>query len=156
MVKKGVKAIFSDDKSTVTTYAYPSKGGYKYKLTKKTWKNECPFCKAKGKTSRLKWNPKKVAEGELTCSSCDADFCAVSGKDKASKVRKVLTPATAVANKATKVATSQTKSQTCNLTKAEALTKSKKSLKTSSTYKGKLEIPIIPNIHLGDAVSMFK
>ena len=44
MVLKGVKAVFAKDKKTVTTYAYPSKAGYTYKLTKKTWKNVCPFC----------------------------------------------------------------------------------------------------------------
>lgn len=38
MVLKGVKATYSDDKTTVTTWAYPSKAGYDYKLTKKTWK----------------------------------------------------------------------------------------------------------------------
>lgn len=149
MVKSGVKAIFSDDKSTVTTYAYPSKAGYEYKLTKKTWKNVCPFCKGK-----LKFNPKSTEEGELTCSKCDADFCCVSGKDKANKVRKVLTPATVNPNNATKVAESQTKSQTCNLSKAEALTKAKSLLKTKSTYKGTLVIPIIKNVNLGDLINI--
>lgn len=149
MVLKGVKATFSNDKSTVTTYAYPSKKGYDYKLTKKTWKNICPFCKGK-----LKFNPKSTAEGELTCSKCDADFCCVSGQDKAVKVRKKLTPATVTANSTTKVAESQTKSQSCDLTKAEALTKAKSLLKTQSTYKGTLEIPIIPNINLGDLVNI--
>jgi len=145
MVLKGVKAVFASDKTTVTTYAYPSKAGYSYKLTKKTWKNKCPFCGGK-----LKWNPKNVPEGELTCSKCDADFCAVSGKDKAYKVRKVLTPATVTPNKATKVASSQTKSQYCSLSKAEALTKAKKGLDTKTTYKGTLKIPIMKNIHVGD------
>ena len=103
MVLKGVKATYSDDKTTVTTWAYPSKAGYAYKLVKKTWKNVCPFCKAK-----LKFNPKKTEEGELTCSKCDADFCAVSGQDKANKVRRKLTPATVTPNSTTKVAESQT------------------------------------------------
>lgn len=143
MVLKGVKATFSGD--TVTTWAYPSKSGYSYKLTKKTWKNKCPFCGGK-----LSFNPKKTPEGELTCKKCDADFCAVSGKDKAYKVRKTLTPATVTPNKATKVAASQTQSQKCSLTKAKALTKAKSELNTSSTYKGSLEIPIMKNIHLGD------
>ena len=149
MVLKGVKAIFSDDKTTVTTYAYPSKAGYDYKLTKKTWKNVCPFCKAK-----LKFNPKNTAEGELTCSKCDADFCCVSGKDKAVKVRRTLTPATVTTNSTTKVAGSQTKSQSCSLTKAEALTKAKKLLDTNSTYKGSLTIPILKDIKLGDLVNI--
>lgn len=149
MVLKGVKATYSDDNQTVTVWAYPSKAGADYKLTKKTWKNVCPFCKGK-----LKFNPKKTAEGELTCSKCDADFCGVTGKDKATKVRKKLTPATVTPNSATKVADSQTKSQSCSLSKAEALTKAKSLLNTKSTYKGNLEIPIIKNVNLGDLVNI--
>ena len=149
MVKKGVRAIYSDDKRTVTTYAYPSKSGYAYKLVKKTWVNSCPFCKGK-----LKFNPKKTEEGELTCSKCDADFCAVSGQDKANKVRRKLTPATVTPNSTTKVAESQTKSQSCSLTKAEALTKAKKLLDTKSTYKGSLTIPILKGINLGDLINI--
>lgn len=141
--------MFSKDKLTVTTTAYPSKGGYAYKLTKKTWKNKCPFCGGK-----LQFNPKNTPEGELTCSKCGGDFCCVSGKDKAKKVRKKLTPATVKPNSATKVAESQTQSQSCNLTKAETLTKAKKMLDTKSAYKGRLVIPIIKNINLGDLVNI--
>lgn len=147
MALKGVKATFSGD--TVTTWAFPSKSGYAYKLTKKTWKNKCPFCGGK-----LKFNPKNTPEGQLTCSKCDADYCAVSGKDCAVKVRKVLTPATVTANSATKVAASQTQSQKCELSKAQALTKAKKLLDTGSTYKGTLKIPIMENINLGDLVNI--
>ena len=147
MVLKGVKATFKDD--TVTTWAYPSKSGYAYKLTKKSWKNHCSFCGGK-----LKFNPKGVPEGELTCSKCDADFCCVSGQDKATKVRRKLTPATVTVNSATKVASSQTQSQKCELSKAEALTKAKKLLDTKSTYKGSMTIPIIPNVNLGDLVNI--
>ena len=149
MVLKGVKATFSNDNTTVTTWAYPSKAGYTYKLTKKTWKNICPFCKGK-----LKFNPKKTDEGELTCQKCDADFCCVSGNDKATKVRKKLTPATTTVNSATKVASSQTQSQSCSLSKAEALTKAKTLLDTKSDYKGSLKIPIIKNVNLGDLVNI--
>ena len=149
MVKSGVKATFSSDNSTVTTWAYPSKAGYDYKLVKKTWKNVCPFCKGK-----LKFNPKKTEEGELTCSKCDADFCCVSGQDKATKVRKKLTPATVTPNTATKVAESQTQSQICSLSKAEALTKAKSMLDTKSIYKGSLKIPVMKNINLGDLVNI--
>jgi len=91
-----------------------------------------------------------VPEGELTCKKCDADFCCVSGKDKAVRVRKTLTPATVTANSATKVASSQTQSQKCSLTKAQALTKAKSELNTTSSFKASLDIPILPNIHLGD------
>ena len=145
MAMSGVRATFDND--TVTTWAYPSKSGYDYKLTQKTWKNKCPFCGGK-----LKFNPKNTAEGELTCEKCDADFCAVSGKDKAYTVRKVLTPATVTPNSATKVADSKTKSQRCSLTKAEALTNAKKLLNTKSTYKGSLTIPIIKDIKVGDLI----
>lgn len=143
MVLKGVKAIFKDN--TVTTWAYPSKAGYDYKLTKKTWKNKCPFC-----GNKFKFNPKKTPEGELTCQKCDADFCCVSGKDKAVKVRKKLTPATVTTNSATKVASSQTQSQKCSLTKAQALTKAQKQINTDNIFKATLEIPILKNIKLGD------
>ena len=145
MVKKGVKAIFSKDKKTVTTYAYPSKKGYDYKLTKKTWKNVCPFCGGK-----FKFNPKSTDEGELTCQKCDADFCCVSGNDKAAKVRKKLTPATVKPNGTTKVASSQTQSQQCSLSKAQALTKAKSLLNTKSSFKSTMKIPIIKNINCGD------
>ena len=145
MVLKGVKAIFAKDKSTVTTFAYPSKAGYTYKLTKKTWKNKCPFCGGK-----LKFNPKNTAEGELTCKKCDADFCCVSGKDKAVKIRKKLTPATVKPNSTTKVASSQTQSQKCSLSKAQALTKAKSLLDTKSSFKSTMKIPIIKNIDCGD------
>lgn len=157
MVKKGVKAVYADDKKTVTVWCYPSKSGHDYKLTKKTWKNECPLCtklshyKTKGK---LKFNPKNVDEGELTCEQCGADFCGVTGQDKNTKVRGKLTPATVTPNSATKVAASQTKSQKCELSKAEALTKAKKLLDTKSTYKGSLKIPIMKNINLGDLVNI--
>lgn len=157
MVLKGVKAQFAKDKSTVTTWAYPSKAGYDYKLTKKTWKNACPLCKSVShyKTAgKLKWNPKKVPEGELTCSQCGADFCAVSGKDKNKKVRGKLTPATVTTNSATKVASSQTQSQYCSLSKAEALTQAKEGLNTQSTYAGTLKIPIMKNINLGDLINI--
>lgn len=143
MVLKGVKAIVKND--SITTWAYPSKAGYDYKLTKKTWKNKCPFCGGK-----LSFNPKKVAEGELTCKKCDADFCCVSGKDKAVKVRKKLTPATVTPSSASKVASSQTQSQKCSLSKAQALTRAKNQLNTTSEFKATIEIPIIDNINVGD------
>ena len=149
MVKAGVKAIFSKDKLTVTTWTYPSKSGYAYKLTKKTWKNKCPFC---GGT--FKFNPKATDEGELTCRKCDADFCGVSGKDKAKKVRKILTPATANVNYAVAVAGSQTQSQQCSLTKVEALTKAKSLLKTNKSFNATMEIPILKNINLTDLISV--
>ena len=57
--------------------------GTAYKRYTKTWKNYCPNC---GKTGTLTDNPKKVYEGEITCSmkkgGCDADYCGYCGGDK--------------------------------------------------------------------------
>jgi len=47
-----------------------------------TWENHCPLC---GHNGTLTFNPKGTYEGELTCSYCDADYCAVTGKDKHGK-----------------------------------------------------------------------
>lgn len=160
-VKKGQKATYSSDKKTITTVAYPKKPGYSYKLHEKTWKNYCPLCKKEG---TLQFNPKGAPEAELTCGNghpphynggCDADYCCVSGLDThAGKAWGKLTPATVKPNKATKVADSKTQSQYCSLSKAEALTKAKKSLNTKSTYKGSLKIPIMKDIHVGDLVNV--
>jgi len=60
-----------------------------YKKHNKTifYKNYCPFCH---KWNTLKYNPKRVSEGELSCKHCSADFCLVDGNDKSYKVRKKL------------------------------------------------------------------
>ena len=55
---------------------------------KNSFKNYCPLCKKNGK---LTWNPKGTAEGEWTCSACDADYCGKCGSDKAKKRRASLT-----------------------------------------------------------------
>lgn len=52
-------------------------GDYNYHTS--SFKNYCPHC---GKWGVLEWNPKGVAEGEWTCSSCGADYCAACGKEK--------------------------------------------------------------------------
>jgi hypothetical protein len=54
------------------------------------FKNYCPCCKKYGV---LTFNPKGVAEGEWTCSHCDADYCAADGKEKIYSNPKYLTPA---------------------------------------------------------------
>ena len=156
MAKKGVKAVFSDDNKTVTVWCYPSAShtGMPYKLVKKTWKNECPSCKKKGKLSRFKFNTKGTADGELTCKSCDMDYCGASGKEKWIPCRAHLIPATETVNDTTKVADSKTKADKCSMTKAEALTKAKEALKTGKDYKATLKIPIMKNIHIGDRVQI--
>ena len=150
-LKKGVKAIFSKDGKTVTTTAYPSKKGYTWKPTTKTWKNKCPSCGGKLKFGA---KPKQAPEGELTCKSCDADFCCVSGLDKAVKPRWKLTPATVTSNSTTKVAESQTQKLKCNLSKAEALSKAKSMLSTSNDWKASLTVPLMKNLETGDLVEI--
>ena len=73
-------------------YYYCSCGekGYKHGRWKVTFVNRCAFAddaSHKYKSSKLKWSDKKdVAplEGQWTCEGCDADYCAVTGKEKIS------------------------------------------------------------------------
>ena len=162
-VLKGQKAIYSKDKKTITTVAYPKKPGYAYKPQKKTWKNYCPLCKKEG---TLTFNPKKAPEAELTCGNghpphygggCDADYCCVSGLDThAGKAWGKLKPATEqpTTKTKTKVASSKTQSQKCNLSKAEAKKKAKSILNTGTSFKGKLEVPGDLNITVNDLLSL--
>ena len=152
MVKAGVKSTMAKDKLSITVWTYPSKGGYTNKLTKKTFKNKCPVC---GKKKTLSLNKKYNNNGVIKCT-CGAVFCGVSGYqlNNKKKAAKKLKPATVTANGVTKVASSQTQSQICGLKNATALTKAKSALDTSSTYKGTLKIPILPNIKLGDLIQL--
>lgn len=162
-VLKGQKAIYSKDKKTITTVAYPKKPGYAYKPQKKTWKNYCPLCKKEG---TLTFNPKKAPEAELTCGNghpphygggCDADYCCVSGLDThAGKAWGKLKPATEqpTTKTKTKVASSKTQSQKCNLSKAEAKKKAKSILNTGTSFKGKLEVPGDLDITVNDLLSL--
>jgi hypothetical protein len=133
----GVSCEITKDSCTIT--GYPGKLGYTWKKYTKTWKNYCPFCK---KTGVLKFSgyggTKTALEGELTCKECNADFDGVSGKDKAVKVRKTLTPASKTNS------TSATKSKQSALDKKEKLNKaiveynenSKPKIKYDVTVKG--------------------
>ena len=152
MVKAGVKSTIAKDKLSITVWTYPSKKGYTYKLTKKTFKNKCPVC---GKTKTLSLNKTYNSNGVVKCT-CGAVYCGVSGYqlNNTKKASRKLIPATVTSNTVTKVASSQTQSQICGLKSATALTKAKNLLKTSSTYKGTLKIPILPNIQLGDLIQI--
>ena len=153
MVKAGVKTTMAKDKHTITIWAYPTQKGYTNKLTKTTFKNKCPVC---GKKKTLSLNTKYNNNGVLKCT-CGAIFCGVSGfqqNNKKGKAAKKLKPATVTANETTKVASSQTQSQVCSLKHATALTKAKRQLNTTSTYKGTLKIPILPNINMGDLIQL--
>jgi uncharacterized protein YbcV (DUF1398 family) len=55
-----------------------------------TFQNYCPECH---KSGVLKFNPKGTAEGEWTCGSCGADYCAACGKEKISSKSTHLTRA---------------------------------------------------------------
>lgn len=151
MVLKGVKGKVNKD--YIETWAYPSKSGYGYKLTHKVWKNYCPLCKASGK---LKFNPKKVAEGEITCEACDADYCAVSGKDKATKVRGKLKPSTTSKSSSsnTKSASTSVQKQKCDLSKAEAKSKGNKLLSTTPSKTYNIDIPLISGLNVGDYINI--
>lgn len=152
MVKAGVKSTMAKDKLSITVWSYPTKGGYTYKLTKATFKNQCPVC---GKTKTLSLNTKYNNNGVVKCT-CGAVYCGVSGYqlNNKNKAAKKLIPATVTPNRVTKVASSQTQSQICGLNNATALTKAKSKLQTGSTYKGTLKIPILPNINLGDLIQL--
>lgn len=152
MVKAGVKSTLAKDKLSITVWCYPSQKGYTYKLLKNTFKNECPVC---GKKKTLALNTKYNENGVIKCK-CGAVYCGVSGfqLNNKKKQAKKLKPATVTANDATKVASSQTQSQVCELSKANSYAKAKSVLDTSSSYKGTLKIPILPNIKLGDLIQL--
>lgn len=152
MVKAGVRSTMAKDKLSITVWTYPTKKGYTNKLTKKTYKNTCPVC---GKSKGLSLNKKYNNNGVVKCK-CGAVYCGVSGYqvNNKKKAAKKLIPATVNANGTTKVASSQTQSQICGLKRATALTKARAELDTSSTYKGTLKIPILPNIHVGDLIQI--
>ena len=152
MVKSGVKSTMASDKLSITVWTYPSKKGYTNKLTKKTFKNKCPVC---GKKKKLSLDKKYNNNGVIKCT-CGAVYCGVSGYqlNNKKKAAKKLVPATVTSNSVTKVASSQTQSQICGLKNATAYTKAEQLLDTSSTYKGTLKIPILPNINLGDLIQI--
>ncbi len=152
MVKAGVKSTMAKDKQSITVWTYPTKKGYTNKLTKKTYKNKCPLC---GKSKTLSLNKTYNTNGVVKCT-CGAVYCGVSGYqlNNKKKAAKKLVPATVTSNSVTKVASSQTQSQVCGLKGATALTKAKRELDTTSTYKGTLKIPILPNINLGDLIQI--
>lgn len=152
MVKAGVKSTMASDKLSITVWVYPSKAGYTNKLTKTTFKNQCPVC---GKTKTLALNKTYNDNGVIKCS-CGAVYCGVSGYqlNNQNKSAKKLVPATVTPNSVTKVASSQTQSQICGLNNATSLTKAKSVLNTKSTYKSTLKIPILPNIKLGDLIQI--
>ena len=79
-----------------------------YKIHQTTFLKKCPFCGS----SNLKINPKGTYEGEITCGSCDADFCGVCGRDKMRPSRAQLTKASASTSTTITEMTTQTQSQT--------------------------------------------
>ena len=152
MVRAGVKSTIAKDKLSITVWTYPSRAGYTDKLTKTTFKNHCPVC---NKSKKLNLNTKYNNNGVVKCE-CGAVYCGVSGYqlNNNKKAAKKLVPATVTPNSTTKVASSQTQSQICELERATALTKAKSVLKTGSTYKGTLKIPILPGIKIGDLIQV--
>lgn len=153
MVREGVKSLIADDGLSMTVWAYPTLVGYEDKLSKITWKEYCPVCK---KEKTLSLNKENNENGVVKCT-CGALYCAISGyqiNNKEGTAPKKLITATMITNPVIKVASSQTQSQICELSRATALTKAKSLLKTGSTYKGTLKIPILPNIKLGGLLQL--
>lgn len=66
-----------------------------YKYYTMTWDNYCPLCGADNSLIRHNgaYKGTYVPEGELSCISCGADYCIVTGKDKASVCRAYLSKA---------------------------------------------------------------
>lgn len=110
--KTTTKNVQKEPKGTITP---PTKKGVYCTCGKKKWgtwyhtifKNECPFCKDKGKVGRLKWhqstsNSGKKTKGqqnkELRCQTCGADFCGACGRDKDKRRRKTLKRVTSKVN----------------------------------------------------------
>jgi hypothetical protein len=58
--------------------------------------NYCPKCNSYG---TLEFNPKGIAEGEWTCSKCNADYCAADGNEKMPNTNVHLTKYNATNNK---------------------------------------------------------
>lgn len=89
----GTVSVYSHEiqANEISVTGYPSAiNQLQYKQYTTTWENHCPLC---GHNKTLIENPKGVYENELTCNHCDADFCAVTGKDKSYNVRAVLNKA---------------------------------------------------------------
>lgn len=171
----GVRAVFSGEgkNRTVTTWAKPKVSGDTKiaggnNIVKKTFYNFCPNC---GRWGSLHFvvGHSCGPEGTLVCGDdgesgshsktrtrkgCDMDFSCVSGYETSGYKKRKLRPATVTPNSISKVAASQTQSQKCSLSKAEALTKAKEGLKDKSTYKGTLKIPLLQNIRAGDLVGL--
>lgn len=171
----GVRAVFSGEgkNRTVTTWAKPKVSGDTkiaggYKVVKKSWYNYCPNC---GRWGSLHFvvGHSCGPEGTIVCgddgengshsktrtrSGCDMDFSCVSGYETSGYKKRKLRPATVTPNSVSNVAGSQTQSQKCSLSKAEALTKAREGLKDKSTYKGTLKIPLLENIRAGDLIGL--
>lgn len=83
-VQNGGKILVEKPKyALITVVGYPTCytcwKSMKYMKMKRTYINYCPNCRRYGV---LRDNPKKVADGEITCSRCDCDFCVCCGRDK--------------------------------------------------------------------------
>ena len=72
--KKTTKKTKKYPTITVTGYptCYTCWRNVRYHKVKTSYINYCPNCRKYG---TLRNNPKHVADGEITCSRCDCDFC---------------------------------------------------------------------------------
>lgn len=79
--QKTTKKIKKHPTITITGYptCYTCWRNVRYHKGKTSYINYCPNCRKYG---TLRNNPKHVADGEITCSRCDCDFCCYCGRDK--------------------------------------------------------------------------
>ena len=92
--------------------------GYDHYITA-SFVNYCPHCNSYG---TLKFNPKGTPEGEWTCSKCNSDYCAASGKEKISGSKYFLKPYNETTN-VTKTSTPQNATKKNNETLTESIQK---------------------------------
>ena len=154
MAKSGVRIKISKDKKTITTWTYPLVSGQNNNLTKMTWKNYCTSCKTNATLElyTTSGGKSRYFGGAIRCKRCGKIFCGVTGWTENRTLK--LIPATRNPNEVSRVALSEVESAQCTLSRASALTKAKQGLKTGSTYKGSLEIPILPNLNVDEKIQV--
>ncbi len=151
---KAVK--YTNTKDTITATMICSCGkDMSGKVVTKSWKNYCPGCKKSGvlvghappKHNLTKWKGKNAPEGEITCKSCGYDACGVHGRGKDSKTRNMLLKPAGGVNSKT-ASSSSVQAAKCEVSKAQARKKTKKTLKANSkpVYKGTITSPMLKNL----------
>lgn len=148
------KVKWTNTKDSVTVTMQCSCGDERGKWATKSWKNWCPGCKKTGgmvghkppSTNLTKWKGKNAPEGEISCKYCGFDACGVHGREKINGSKKYLKPAGGVTSKT--ASSSSVQAAKCEVSKAQARKKTKKTLKANSkpVYKGTITTPMLKNL----------